>query len=401
MIKLFLVEDEVVMREGIKRRIDWASENIDFVGEASDGELALPMILETRPDIVITDIKMPFMDGLSLSEHIRRELPDTRIIILSGYDDFSYARKAIKLGVTEYLLKPITPAALLDSVREVIGKIVKEREEKLRLASDPQNEYEEKEREALKLFSDIARHMLEKPESRARSEGNMTGDPVDISAAGDFSEKELESFLKTGSGDEAEALIDSIFASVGEQNSRSLMFLNYITMAMYFTMVRFLKSIGEDASEINDRLGDINDVIRGMTDISGARQYLTRYLRQVIYLRDNGAANKYGRVIRDSAAYIDGHFADEDISLNTLAELANMSPNHFSSVFSQEMGVTFIEYLINRRMEKAKELLMTTDKKSFEIAYEVGYRDPHYFSSTFKKTQGMTPREYRSRGKEA
>ena len=401
MIKLFLVEDEVVMREGIKRRIDWASENIDFVGEAADGELALPMILESRPDIVITDIKMPFMDGLTLSEHIRKELPDTKIMILSGYDDFSYARKAIKLGVTEYILKPVTPASLLDSVREVIGKIVKEREEKLRLAADPRSEYEEKEREALKLFSDIAKHILEKPENRARSEEKVTDNAVDISPAGDFSGKELESFLKTGSGDDAEALIDSIFASVGEQNSRSLMFLNYITMAMYFTMVRFLKNIGEDASEINERCGDINDVIRGMTDISGARQYLTRYLRQVIYVRDNGAANKYSRVIRDSAAYIDEHFADEDISLNTLAELANISPNHFSSIFSQEMGVTFIEYLINRRMEKAKELLMTTDKKSFEIAYEVGYRDPHYFSATFKKTQGMTPREYRSRGKEA
>ena len=70
MIKLFLVEDEVVMREGIKRRIDWASENIDFVGEAADGELALPMNLESRPDIVITDIKMPFIDGLTLSEHM-------------------------------------------------------------------------------------------------------------------------------------------------------------------------------------------------------------------------------------------------------------------------------------------------------------------------------------------
>ena len=84
MIKLFLVEDEIVMRDGIKSQIDWKKEDIEFAGEASDGELAYPMILETKPDILLTDIKMPFMDGLELSALVRKELPETRIIILSG-----------------------------------------------------------------------------------------------------------------------------------------------------------------------------------------------------------------------------------------------------------------------------------------------------------------------------
>ena len=84
MVKLFLVEDEIVMRDGIKSQINWEKEDIEFVGEASDGELAWPMILETKPDILLTDIKMPFMDGLELSALVRKELPDTSIIILSG-----------------------------------------------------------------------------------------------------------------------------------------------------------------------------------------------------------------------------------------------------------------------------------------------------------------------------
>ena len=128
MVKLFLVEDEIVMRDGIKSQINWEKEDIEFVGEASDGELAWPMILETRPDILLTDIKMPFMDGLELSALVRKELPDTAIIILSGYDEFVYAQKAVSLGVTDYLLKPLPPGKLLECIRRVQEKIEQERE---------------------------------------------------------------------------------------------------------------------------------------------------------------------------------------------------------------------------------------------------------------------------------
>ena len=91
MVKLFLVEDEKIMRDGIRKHIDWKGEDIEFVGEASDGELAYPQILKTRPDIIVTDIKMPFMDGLELSKLVKKELPESKIIILSGYDEFKYA----------------------------------------------------------------------------------------------------------------------------------------------------------------------------------------------------------------------------------------------------------------------------------------------------------------------
>ena len=98
-------------------------------------------------------------------------------------------------------------------------------------------------------------------------------------------------------------------------------------------------------------------------------------------------------------AFIDGNYADEEMSLSVAAKAAGMSPNRFSTAFSQEMGMTFIEYLTRKRIESAKELLMTTDLRSSEIAYRVGYRDPHYFSATFKRIQGESPREYRMRGR--
>ena len=103
MLKVFLVEDEYVMREGIKNNIDWSSNGYEFCGEASDGELAFPMIQRLKPDIVITDIKMPFMDGLTLSRLIKKEMPWIEIIVLTGYAEFEYAKEGIKIGIAQYL----------------------------------------------------------------------------------------------------------------------------------------------------------------------------------------------------------------------------------------------------------------------------------------------------------
>src|SRR5574344_931344 len=128
MVGVFLVEDEYVVREGVKKSIDWHGNGMELLGEANDGELAFPQICKLKPEIVITDIRMPFMDGLELSRLVKKELPETKIIILSGYGDFNYAKKAIELGITDYLLKPITPDSLLEAVSKVAQLVQKDRE---------------------------------------------------------------------------------------------------------------------------------------------------------------------------------------------------------------------------------------------------------------------------------
>ena len=547
MVKLFLVEDEIVMRDGIKSQINWEKEDIEFVGEASDGELAWPMILETKPDILLTDIKMPFMDGLELSALVRKELPDTAIIILSGYDEFVYAQQAVSLGVTDYLLKPLPPGKLLECIRRVQEKIEQEREasdgvwseelareqkdaeknllfrslvtndrplaeilamadhlgihisaryyavmlttvhgrenampsEELRadLASIPEQIdgwffFDRNENgfamigraNSTKELSDTQEELIRRLKERVEADrdhtwfigvgttvnrisdiekayysankalswrfitglnqvafsggkgsvdaGSSIGhdspavfaleDPaippqLDVSGAvmNENSRKMLENFLKTGTYEEAEPFMEGVFDSIGEKNLGSYLFLTYLSMDLYFAMVRFLRELGRRVDEIDEKCGDINALLKNRVTVEEARDYLTKYLKELILLRDHNTEKRYGRILQDAVAYIDENFDREDISLNRVAQTIGMSPNHFSSIFSQEIGMTFIEYLISRRMERAKELLRTTQLRSSEVAYRVGYRDPHYFSSTFKKMQGMTPREYR------
>ena len=116
MIKVFLVEDEKIIRKSIKNNVKWEENGFEFAGEAPDGEMALPMIEKLHPDIVITDIKMPFMDGLELSDILKKKMPKIQIIILSGYGEFDYAKEAIKIGVTDYLTKPVTGEQLLEAL---------------------------------------------------------------------------------------------------------------------------------------------------------------------------------------------------------------------------------------------------------------------------------------------
>ena len=145
MLKVFLVEDECVVREGLRDCIDWERYGFEFCGDAPDGELALPQIRKLRPDILITDIKMPFMDGLTLSKMVSAELPETKIILISGHNDFEFAKEAIEIGVEQYLLKPVTKASLLQTLETVQKKIEEEREQKnyLRQFQAETREYEQ------------------------------------------------------------------------------------------------------------------------------------------------------------------------------------------------------------------------------------------------------------------
>ena len=158
--KVFFVEDEIVTREGIRDNVDWKAHGFEFCGEAPDGEMALPLLQTIKPDVLITDIRMPFMDGLQLSQIVRDRMPATKIIILSGHDEFEYAQKAIKLGVSEYLLKPVSVQDLHNVLQKVASELEQERGEQQALQrlrdQVEENRAALRERFLLKLVTGVA-----------------------------------------------------------------------------------------------------------------------------------------------------------------------------------------------------------------------------------------------------
>ena len=528
MLKVFIVEDECLVREGIRDNISWKENGFEFVGEAEDGEMALPLIRKTKPDLLITDIKMPFMDGLELSRIVSQEMPETKIIILSGYDDFEFAREAIRLHVDQYLLKPITRVALEDALTQIKAKIEKEQEQKnydLQYLHELQN-YEQYEMR--KFFEEITAGTLkvgdiyqkaqqlginidagcynlvlfvEQPQAMSGEYSDVTarfqdklfetfideeqyllfrcnlmtyavlvkgevsnieeytqrcvadisgqcenldglswyvaeGTMVerlsalpkcyndansrlslrhiypathifgvgseassnvndDISSLDNLDVEKIDSmitrnFLQTGLDSEIDQFVDNYLKNLGSA-TESLLFRQYILLSARFNAAIVAKGLGENQDEFLKTLPDINAAIES----DEAREYLTAVFRRVIEVRDAESKNRYNSILKTAMNYIDEHFADEDISLNTVAKTVNVSANYFSAVFSQETGETFIEYLTKKRMEKAKQLLRQTSMRSGEIAFKVGYRDPRYFSFIFRKTVGCTPRDYR------
>jgi two-component system, response regulator YesN len=151
--KVFFVEDEIVTREGIRDNVDWTGNGFELCGDAPDGEMALPLIQSARPDVLIADIKMPFMDGLQLCKIVRERMPEIKIVILSGHDEFEYAQQAIRLGVTEYLLKPVTPQDLHSVLQRLAAQLDLENQERAKLESlhDQVHEYHITLRERLLL----------------------------------------------------------------------------------------------------------------------------------------------------------------------------------------------------------------------------------------------------------
>ncbi|WP_138493572.1 response regulator [Paenibacillus pinistramenti] len=141
MKKVVLVDDEILIRESIRDSIDWGKEGFLYSGDAPDGELALPLIEEQAPDILITDIKMPFMNGLELTSIVRQKYPDIRIIVLSGHDDFHYAQTALRLGVEDYCLKPVSAAELIQMLKTVSAKMDEEHRRKQKNTFTPDKLY--------------------------------------------------------------------------------------------------------------------------------------------------------------------------------------------------------------------------------------------------------------------
>ncbi|SDA70521.1 two-component system, response regulator YesN [Lachnospiraceae bacterium G11] len=411
-MKVFLVDDEIVVREGIRESFPWDDSPYTLVGEAPDGEMAIPMIRDTNPDIVITDIKMPFMDGIELCRLLRSQLPWIGIIVLSGYDEFEYARQCIQLGVREYLLKPINAEDLRQALDKVSGLLKEERRtrehaESLRARTESDTRFL-REKLLGSLFSEDA--MEEDAVSaleQLRTMGYSVHAPFYVVIDAAFSSVDKGQPI---SEDLALSSSGSIFATKSRTGSRILVLGDTVADAeerVYAAATSLAQELERAGCE-TIRIG-IGDIVDKPGDIFKSFK-AARHIRHILVEKNDAKALIFGTremgdtptdkkssaVISEAKLYMSKNFTDSNLMLQDVAKAVNMSNSRFSTVFSQQNGQTFTEYLIYLRLKKAKELLRTTDKRSSQIAFDVGYNDAHYFSYIFKKNVGMTPSEYRA-----
>ena len=204
----------------------------------------------------------------------------------------------------------------------------------------------------------------------------------------------IQKFLGSGLKEETGNFVRDYFHAIGKEPMSSMVFRSYVILNVRFSVLSFLNRMGYCASALEE--SDTEDALeQGGASMEAAMAYAEKMLQKAIEIRDENSGNKNRDILENSIEYIKTHYMDENMSLNAVAQVANISANHFSALFSQNIGQTFIEYLTGIRMEHAKELLRCTGKRASEIALEVGYKDSHYFSYLFKKTQGMTPSDYR------
>jgi two-component system response regulator YesN len=206
----------------------------------------------------------------------------------------------------------------------------------------------------------------------------------------------VENYLRSGVKDEFDEFFNAYLRPLGETALKSNLIKNYIFVDVILAIAKLVNDLGGEVDKVIPELNSIEMIMSNIKTIEHLREQTYKILSSALAYRDGQPNGQYRNLIRQAKEYLENHYTNPELSLNEVAAQANLSASHFSVVFSQETGQTFKEYLTKIRINKAKELLRMTAIRSADIAYQVGYNDPHYFSSVFKKNTGLSPIEFRS-----
>lgn len=527
--RIMIVDDEEEVRTSIIKKIDWHGAGFELAGDAENGMDALEKIESLEPDLVLTDIRMPYMGGLTLAARLKQEHPSIKVIIFSGYDDFEYAKQAIQLNILEYILKPVNAEELtailckirarldeeekelndIDTLRAAFNKslpILKENflknlihgkissQQISDLAADYQLDFagsawysvalvsiqilpnkrtrEDDKPELLLLsvrellrrclapycrfeivnsslglcviiglhaktelneimavlrdagkesekvlsllltfgvgtpcsqFSELAACYYEARNAlgyRAVLDGGTVIYSGDVEAGVKDSthmdnqvEADLISAVKFGGTEQIQNCVDKIIADMQLAHLQFSSHQAYLISVMN-TLLQIVQRNGLDAETIFGRT-DFIETLSSLQNDDALRRWLLSACQKVNEAINSGRENSTRAMIRAARQYIEENYSDPSLSLETICTTLHISIAYFSSIFKREVGESYTGYLTKIRLEKALELLKTTDEKTYLIAHKVGYEEPNYFGYVFKKHYGMTPSQYR------
>lgn len=533
MYKLLIIDDDEMIRNGIKGAISWVQYGISEVRTAEDGEAGERIFSEFHPDVVLTDIRMPGLDGLELMGKIKNIGNKARVIILSGYDDFFYAQTALKQGAFDYLLKTADIDELLQVIGRAVEDIKKEREEEETYKRLKQQltmslpllryrylnelihgsmdvEYLEKRMEFVDLnlmgdcyivtvaeiddFDLLCEKMLEEErlllkfrvmnvaeellgkdglcfestygevvcvyfcdDSKSIHENKEqllqkceeTGRAIygklqlslstGVSSVGygmksiklcyedakkaleyklysgkssiidirdisgytstgfrldNESENRLISSIRVGDKKTAVHIVEGIFDEIHHRRNLRAGNFQRVCIELLGIASMVLSEFEADFIDIYGREFLYFEEVKKYKNVKDARDWMVLNFEKILDYIRNTKVIKAKKIIESAKRYIDEHY-NQEITLGKVADIVHMSSNYFSSLFSSEAGQSFLEYVIMRRIEKAKALLGEKDAKAWEVGEKVGYDNPYYFSRIFKKYTGLSPMEYK------
>ncbi|NIK24755.1 response regulator [Paenibacillus lupini] len=541
MYKLLLVDDEPEVTEGLMMEIDWESCGFSEVKTAGNGKEAMELVEKMEPDVLITDISMPYMNGLELSDWVKKMYPITRVVILTGHDEFEYAKQAINLQVEAYVLKPFSGQQLTETVLEVKRRMDEERKmrnniellqehyrttlpivrekflsslitrhqsiaairekadkygmelegegylvsiisvihsDKPEEGEDPHHVVSSIKDLDLKLFSitniaseiwmrdklgkvfihqdqvvlftvspDANGELVMETTQNALKEilqsiekflklpimigvGTITQDIRSLKYSyeaaesaldyrrilgmnqiiciddmeervqeklifDEWKEQNLVRSIKLGTEQELSDVIDELFDNISRVQAPVHDFQHYL-LEMVTAIIKLSKMIDDGTDPIFAGGAGILNQYQKLNTLNETKAWFTDLCGKVRSRIVSRRQSSYKHIVEEAIQYTKTHFGDQELSIAVVCAHLHISTGYFSSLFKKEVKLTYGAYLLQLRMEAAKEYLRTTEMKTFEIADKVGFADPNYFSLCFKKYEGVSAKEYRN-----
>lgn len=384
--KVLIADDEFIIREGIKEAINWEKYDMKVIGEAEDGEEAVHLAIEHHIDLLLVDINMPIKNGIETMKEVRTKLPNCKIVVISGYDDFQFAQEAIKVGVKDYLLKPIS----IERLEEVIKKISMELEQM------------EKEKRYVRQLN---RHM-------EKNEGSLRESFIKDWLHNDLDEREIVSQLEFFSFPINVPYSIMLFSvpnhPIGMENSHTTEQLDdyiknefhtkdyviYLDGSEWVVIINwweanttelFLRTRHRMDEQFDQKV--IGEYIE--PDKLSLHRAYSQLKKELMKL------SSVSTLAKEAFEYIKTNFTNKHLNLDEIAKHLHVTPVYLSRVIKKEFGISYVQMITNLRIKTAKHYLKTSNLSMKEIAERCGYDSQHYFSTAFRKTVGVSPKNYR------
>ena len=359
MFKVLIVDDDKSVRYMLKRYNKWANYGFSVEEEASDGKEALGKLLSGQIDLVITDIKMPGMDGIEFLMELKFRKWDVCSILLSTHSDFEYAKQGIRLGAFDFMTKPLED----DVLSEALERAKKYLDEKNQLRIRVEEEH--------RLIEDSLTHFYPKKREEKIAELILVGNLAALTES-EAAFLELTKLLDQDLFKIAK-LLEIMLANLSGAIYKEFSWLQKVEEVAFSNVLQHTDSMQDMKSEFLSRIKGLITVIK-------------KY-----------ELHQSESIVRKTCLYITDHI-EKDISLELVANEVHVSKDYLGKLFKQKTGINFSDYLTKIKMEYAKHLLGTGEYKNYEVSEKLGYSSPDYFCRLFKNYTGYTPLQFRKSG---